>query len=132
MPEVVTAAWDRTVEQWDDLSRHDALLAVVVEHSAFAWAAARYKERDARGDDPVARARLERIRKAATATMFATAKVRETEGSSPYKKTLVWLMVLCVMLVLGLVFARIVVGNAPAKPQPPKRTPATHTTPARQ
>ncbi len=128
-PDVVTAAWDRTVEQWDDPSRHEALLAVVVQHSAFAWAAARYKDR---GDDPVAKDRLERIRKAATATMFATAKVRETEESSPYKKTLLWLMVLCVMLVLGLVFARIVVGNAPAKAKPPTRTPATHTTPARQ
>jgi hypothetical protein len=128
-PDVVTAAWERTVEQWDDPSRHEALLAVVVEQSAFAWAAARYKER---GDDPVAKARLERIRKAATATMMATATVRETEESSPYKKTLLWLLIMVVMLALGLVFARIVVGNAPAKQKPPLRTPATHTTPARQ
>lgn len=128
-PDVVTAAWDRTVEQWDDPSRHEALLAMVVQHSAFAWAAARYKER---GDDPVAKARLERIRKAATATLLATAKVREPEESSPYKKTLLWLMVLCVMLLLGLVFARIVVDSAPGKAKSPTRTPATHTTPARQ
>jgi hypothetical protein len=126
----VTAAWEKAVEQWEDASRHEALLAVVVQHSAFAWAAARYKER---GDDPVAKDRLERIRKAATATMFATAKPRETEDSSPYKKTLLWLVVMVAMVVLGLLFARIVVSSSPAKArQPVKRTPATHTTPARQ
>jgi hypothetical protein len=121
----VTQAWDRTVEQWDDSARHDALLALVVQHSEFAWAAARYKER---GDDAVALVQLERLRKAATATMFASAKVRETSESSPYKKLMLWLMVMVVMLVVGLLFARIVVSNAPAKRT---HAPAQHPTPAR-
>jgi hypothetical protein len=121
--EDVSLAWDRVVEQWDDKARHDALLSVVVQHSEFVWAAARYKER---GDDPIAAERLERLRKAATATMFATAKVRETPDSSPYKKILLWLVVMVVMLVIGLLFARIVVDHSPAK-----RRPAQHPTPAR-
>jgi hypothetical protein len=124
----VSLAWDRAVEQWDDIARHDALLALVVQHSDFAWAAARYKER---GDDAIAKARLERLRKAATATMFATAKVRETDKTDPYRKILIWIVVLVAMLVLGLVFARIVVNNLPAKPAPAPSGPAQHPTPAR-
>jgi hypothetical protein len=128
----VNRAWERAVEQWDDVARHDALLAVVVQHSEFAWAAARYKER---GDDAIAKERLERLGKAATATMFATAKVRETPDSSPYKKMMLWLVAMVVMLVVGLLFARIVVNNRPAKSStkraPPTSTPAQHPTPAR-
>jgi hypothetical protein len=121
----VTQAWDRVLEQWDDKARHDAMLSVVVSHSEFAWAAARYKER---GDDPVAHVQLERLRKAATATMLASAKARESPDSSPYKKMALWLAVMVVMLVVGLLFARIVVSNAPAKRTP---APARHPTPAR-
>jgi hypothetical protein len=128
--EAVTAAWDEVTSQWEDAPRHEAFLALVVQHSAFAWAAARYKER---GDDPVAKDRLERIRKAATATMFASATPRETKENSPYTKTLLWLVAMVVMLVVGLLFARIVVNHAPAKGRSGStRPPATHTTPARQ
>jgi hypothetical protein len=126
--EDLVAAWDRTVEQWDDIARHDALLALVVQHSEFAWAAARYKER---GDDAIAKERQERLRKAATATLLATAKVREPDEASPYKKIMIWLVVLVTMLVLGLVFTRIVVNNTPPKSAPAKSPPARHHTPAR-
>jgi hypothetical protein len=126
--EDVVAAWDRAVEQWDDAARHDALLALVVQHSEFAWAAARYKER---GDDAIAKERLDRLRKAATATMFATAKVREPDDASPYRKIMIWLVVLVSMLVLGLVFARVIVSSRPHKAAPAKSAPARHHTPAR-
>ena len=95
-----------------------------MQRGAFAWAAARYKER---GDDPVARNQMARLTKAATATMLATASQRAPEPSSPYKKTMIWLVVMTVMLLLGLVFTRIVVEHA--KPKPP--TPSRHPTPAR-
>jgi hypothetical protein len=69
-PEVVTAAWDALAAHWDDQARHDALLGLVAQHGCYAWAAAKYKER---GDDPIAQRQLERVRKSALATMFATA-----------------------------------------------------------
>jgi len=126
--EAVSAAWDKVVEQWEDAPRHEAFLALVVQHSSFAWAAARYKER---GDDPVAKDRIERIRKAATATMFAAATRRDTEERSPYTKTLLWLMAMLVMLVVGLLFARIVVNHAPAKRPTEMQPGVTAPTPAR-
>ena len=50
MNEVIEAAWARTVERWDDPARHEALLGLVAQHSAFAWAAGKYKER---AGDPI-------------------------------------------------------------------------------
>lgn len=112
--EAVSAAWESVVEKWDDAARHEALLALVVQHSAFAWAAARYKEK---GDDPIAVERLDRLRKAATATMMATASSRKGEEErSPYTKTMVWLVVMTIMLIIGLLFARIVTDRAPKHP----------------
>jgi hypothetical protein len=114
--EDVTAAWERAVEQWDDNSRHEAVLAMVVQHSAFAWAAARYKER---GDDPIAQARLERLRKAATAAMMATGSTRKTdEVKSPATKIAIWLTVMIAMLLVGLLFAKIVVDGRQKKAAP--------------
>jgi hypothetical protein len=117
--EAVSAAWERVVEKWEDGSRHEALLALVVQHRSFAWAAARYKEK---GDDPIAVERLDRLRKAATATMMATATKKAAEERSPYTKTMVWLVVMTIMLIIGLLFARIVTDRAP-KHSPPVRHP---------
>jgi hypothetical protein len=75
--ETLEAAWQRAVEQWDDPARHEVLIGLVAQHSAFAWAAAKYK---ARAGDPIADAQLERLRKSVTATMLATATVRPTAG----------------------------------------------------
>jgi hypothetical protein len=112
--EEVTAAWDRVVEQWDDAARHDALIGFVAKHSCYAWAAGKYKER---AGDPIADKQLERLRKAATATLLATATPRKQAEETPYKKTLIWLLVLVVMLVLGILFMRIVASNT--RPEPP-------------
>ena len=117
--EAVSAAWERVVEKWDEPARHEALLGLVVQHSAFAWAAARYKEK---GDDPIAVERLDRLRKAATATMMATATKKGEEERSPYTKTMVWLIVMTIMLIIGLLFARIVTDRAPTH-SPPVRHP---------
>ena len=40
----VAAAWERALEPWDDSAAHDALLQLVAEHGAYAWAAAQYRE----------------------------------------------------------------------------------------
>ena len=124
MHEAVTAAWDRVVESWDEPARHEAFLGLVAQHSAYAWAAARYKER---AGDPVADLALEKVRKAATAAMFASAAARPKDGASPYKKTMIWLVVLLVMLVLGMVFTQLVASNMPRTDS----RPAVPHTPAR-
>lgn len=118
MHEDVTSAWDRVTEQWDDPARHDALLALVVQHNCFAWAAARYKERSG---DAIADRQLDRLRRAATATMLATATARTRKEETPYRKVIVWLAVMLAMLLLGLVLTRIIVDiKAPVTtPAPP-------------
>lgn len=118
MHEDVTAAWDRVVEQWDDPARHEVLIAAVAQHSSYAWAAARYKER---AGDPIADKQIDRLRRAATATMFATATTRRSTEASPYRKVIIWFAVLVAMLLLGLVFARVVLDNTPPKHPTPGR-----------
>ena len=44
VPEAVAAAWDRALEGWDDAGRHDALLRLVAQHDAYAWAAGKYRD----------------------------------------------------------------------------------------
>jgi hypothetical protein len=114
--EDVTAAWERALEQWNDQARHEALIAAVAQHSCYAWAAARYKER---GDDPIAHKQLDRLRRAATANLMATATARSEPSKSPYRKTLVWFGVLVALLVLGLVLAKVARDNTrPNRPTP--------------
>jgi hypothetical protein len=114
----VSAAWERVVKQWDDTAAHETLMGLVAKHSCYAWAASRYKER---AGDPIADKQLQRLRKAATASLLATATTRHDPDETPYKRTLIWFVVLVVMLVLGLVFTRIVTQNAPPKPPTPVR-----------
>jgi hypothetical protein len=102
--EDVTAAWERVTEQWDDPARHDALIGLVAQHNCFAWAAARYKER---AGDAVADKQLERLQRAATATMLAAASVRGQPERTPYKRTMVVMIVMLVMVVLGLLAAKV-------------------------
>jgi hypothetical protein len=116
----VEAAWERVVESWDDPARHDALVGLVAQHSAFAWAASKYKER---AGDAIADKQLERIRKAATATMFATASRKQTE-ETPYRRTMVIFIVLLLMMVLGLLGVKMV-HDSRTQDAPPPRPPIT-------
>lgn len=126
--EAVEAAWTRAVEQWDDPARHEALLGLVAQHSAFAWAAARYKER---AGDPIAERQLERLQKSATATMLATAARKPNAKDGPYRRTILFVALLLVMVVLGLVYTKVIAVDhqrrthaLPAKPVPAKPLPA--------
>ena len=101
VPEAVTRAWDEAVLHWDEQARHDALLGLVAQHSCYAWAAAKYKER---GDDPIAAQQLVRVRKAATATLLATATVRPESGSVPFKGSLLVLVVVAILTGVGLIY----------------------------
>ena len=83
--------------------------------SAFAWAAARYKER---AGDAIADRQIEKLRKAAVATLFATASKKPTE-EPPYKRTIVVFFILLLMLVVGLVGVKLMHD---ARTEPPPAT----------
>lgn len=119
----VEAAWQTLVDRWDDPAGHEAFMSLVAKHGAYAWAAARYKER---AGDGLADKQLERIRKAATATMFATARTKPQE--EPYRRTIVIFAVLIVMLVIALVGVKLMHDAQPERaPSPPPTTkPGAH------
>lgn len=101
MPDAVTSAWDELVATWDDQAKHDALLGLVARYSCYAWAAGKYRER---GDDPIAAQQLVRLRKAATATMLATATVRPDPAGVPFKGSLLVLVVVAILAGVGLIY----------------------------
>jgi hypothetical protein len=76
VPADVRAAWQAACDAWDDPARHDALFEHVARTGSYAWAAARYKEH---GEEPIAAARLAKLRRAAEAAMLATAFARPPE-----------------------------------------------------
>ncbi len=110
VPEAVRAAWEAAVGAWDDKTRHDAFIGQVATFSCYAWAAARYRER---AGDPIADRQLVRLRTAATATMLATATSRSAEPATPYRNTLLVLLVLVIIMGIGVVYAMIRDGRRP-------------------
>ncbi|MEO8843166.1 MAG: hypothetical protein ABI591_11495 [Kofleriaceae bacterium] len=102
-PAVVTAAWDEVIAHWDEPARHDTLLGLVVANNCFAWAAGRYK---AKAGDPIADKNLERLRKAATVTMMATAAPRPDESKVPYRNAMLVLIVLAILMGVGVIYAK--------------------------
>lgn len=128
VPEAVAAAWERVIEAWDDAGRHDALLRLIARHGAYAWAAARYRDAKRAAPaspspfrsypdqavDAIADRQLDRMRRAAEATLHAGASAREDRGRSPYRAATAVLAMLIVAIVAGLVFAAAVQGHRPA------------------
>jgi len=57
---------------------------------------------------------LERVRKAATATMLVTAGARPEAQGTPYRNTMLILIVLMILIGVGLVYAVVRDHNAPA------------------
>jgi hypothetical protein len=159
VPDVLVAAWDRAVEAWDAAERHDVLLRLVAQHDAYAWAAAKYRDAKRAAPaspspfrsypdhavDAIADRQLDRMRRAAEATLFASASAREERGRSPYRATTAILSMFIFAIVAGLIFATVLQRNklagagqvtpapaqpaAPAKPAPPAQ-PAPPTQPA--
>ena len=108
IPDAVQQAWDDAVAHWDEPAKHAALLGLVAQHGAYAWAAGKYKER---AGDAIADKQLERLRSSAVAAMMATS-TKKTKEDQPYRSTLVLLAALLLILVLGLVFATILKTKA--------------------
>jgi len=120
-PEPVRAAWDACEQQWDEPARHDAFFALVAQHACFAYAAARYK---VRAGDAIADRQLERVSKAATATMLATASARpDAKQRAPYRAVVALIVLMLVAALAGLAYVANM-KRGPAQPPPP--TPASH------
>ena len=116
VPEPVRAAWDAAVARWDEPAAHDALLAAAAQHGCFGWACARYRER---GDDPVAARQLERLQRAALATMYATAASRPERDAQPMRGPLLLIALLGVALGVGLAVVAVLHGrHASNRPTP--------------
>ena len=107
VPDALGAAWDRAVAEWSDSTTHDEVLRLVTQHDAYAWAAARYRERAREHpDDAIAKQQLDRVRKAAEATLLATAAAkRQAKGPEPYRATVAILGLLVLLIIALLVYA---------------------------
>lgn len=131
-PASVRAAWAQVCDRWEDAAAHDALFSLTAEHEVFAWTAARYREAGAHPPDatapyretaesrPGATAYLERVRKAAEATMLVSATPRRGERQ-PYMSSLVVLALLALMIVVGLALAMFMDGLNSGDPPPAAR-----------
>ena len=110
VPEAVRAAWTRATAAWTTAARHDELLQLVATNDAYAWAAGRYRTR---GSDDIARRQLDRLRRAAEATLLASATVRPEATARPYRATRRVLAVLIAMIAMGTLYAMVLRGHAP-------------------
>jgi hypothetical protein len=107
----VQAAWQRTVDDWADRARHDAMFELASRTGELAWTAARYREQQrARTGDATASAQLERIRRAAEATLTVS-KTIAAERGTPYKSVLAFLLIVVIAAIAGLVYVRVMHGN---------------------
>ena len=114
MNDAVTLAWEKVAADWNNQTRHDALLALAAESGAFKWVASKYRERKG---DAIADAQLAKITNAAMATMFATATAkRGKEAASPYKRALLWLLVFALLMVFGLIAVKLMATTHHAPP----------------
>lgn len=128
VPPRVVAAWEGVVSHWDEVARHDALLALVAQTESYAWAAAQYRERERMlPDDPIARRQLERLRRAAEVTLYASAAARPDKASSPFSGIVVVLLVLALVMVGIFAYTKLgrgrqaLPGPQPGTLQPPPR-----------
>ena len=121
VPDPVRTAWDAAVARWDEPAAHDALLAAAAQHGSFGWACARYRER---AGDPVAARQLERMQRAALATMYASAATRPERDAQPMRGPLVLIALLVVALCVGLAIVAVLHGrHASHGQQPPPKPP---------
>ena len=115
-PPAVVTAWEDAVAHWDEPARHDTLLGLVVANNCFAWAAAQYKPKTG---DPIADKNLERLRKAAMATMMATAAPRPDDTKLPYRNVVLVMIALVILIGVGMIYAKFRERSAPAQTTSP-------------
>jgi uncharacterized Zn finger protein (UPF0148 family) len=133
VPEAVAAAWERAVSEWSDLARHDALFALIAQHGAYAWAAAKYREhkRAEAENDAIGDRQVERLRRAAEATLLATGTARADTSPKPYRALLAVLVAMIIAIIAGLAIVNALRkpaqsgGAQPAAQQPRPVIPGT-------
>ena len=122
VPDVLGTAWERALAGWEDHARHDELLRLVTQHDAYAWAAARYRDRLAEHTtDAMAHQQLARVRKAAEAQLLAQGAQRDVKMPRPYRGTIAMLAVLVIMILALVVYmiVRSTGSEAPPASRPP-------------
>lgn len=121
--EPVRTAWQHATDAWTDDTRHDALFQVAASHNAYAWTAGRYRTRR----DSIADRQLDRLRRAAEATLLAGATARADAASKPYRATAGVLAALVIVVAAGLIYAMVARDRRhPASAAPPvPSSPAT-------
>ncbi len=123
------AAWDAVVAAWSDEPTHERAAAVAIETGDYAWLAARYRAIvRTRGDDAIARRQLDRLSRRAEATLRATA-APPADGVRAARIPWVVLVVAALVIGLGLVYARHVIGERDE--QPGRVRPAERIAPSR-
>lgn len=110
-PEPLVRAWHAAVEKWSDEARHEEVLRLIHANDAYAWGAAKYRSRDG---DPIAERYLQRVRKAAEATMLTSATARNVAEKNPYRNTIAMLVIVVLAIAGALLYAYI----KSSKPQP--------------
>jgi hypothetical protein len=116
VPDALGAAWDLTVEKWDEPTRHEEVMRLVAQHDAYAWAAARYRSR---AGDPTADEQLERVRRAAEIAMLSGAIARKAGARDPYRNTMSLLIAMVVLILGGLLYAWVRFQGSGNEPTPP-------------
>ncbi|MDX2094184.1 MAG: hypothetical protein SFX73_40510 [Kofleriaceae bacterium] len=112
VPATVHNAWEAVVADWDNPATHDALFALTAQHRVYAWTAARYREARAARPPGAADPHLERMRKAAEATLLVTATQRDSR-KQPYMSSFIVLALVAFMIVVGMMFAMYMRGRGP-------------------
>jgi hypothetical protein len=134
VPDQLRAAWDdlhapdssappyRGGDPWSDQARHDELLKLVAANNCYAWAAGRYREViRTRPEDTTAARQLDRLTRAAEATMLAGATARGNTGPKPYRAVTAVLVMLIVAVVSGLLYAMVIHKDDPSGTATPAR-----------
>ena len=87
---------------------HEELFKLAITDNCLAWVAARYRER---GDDPIAKEQLERLRKAALAAMMVTRAERQAKEKTPYRSSFIVLGCLLVAMLVALFVTKFIHDN---------------------
>jgi uncharacterized Zn finger protein (UPF0148 family) len=105
VPRAVEDAWRRATEDWHDAARHEELLRQVAATDSYAWAAARYRQR---GPDAITARQLAWLRRAAEATLLASATARPDATAPPYRAARRVLALLITTIAAGALYAMVI------------------------
>ncbi len=104
VPPAVRVAWERAEASWDDAAAHDELLRLTQLHGCYAWVVGRYRASGREGGEK----RIERMRKAAELAMVSSATAVRGKEKTPYRSSMLALVLLVVLLVVGIGYAMFV------------------------